>query len=146
MSIPDVHIDEPVIEETSRAANLLQKAQERRQKRETHLYLDVPTWDGDLVAEYRILDPDEMRMLADQTAARLRQGDAEPGSNDMDLLNAMCVGLHVFDREETKLEPIIDDFGIVNFTRIDKFLGKQHILKTAFDAIKYLMSERDPDD
>jgi hypothetical protein len=144
MTIPD--IDQPVIEETSQAVNLLQKAQERRQKRETHLYLDVPTWDGDLIAEYRILDPDEMRLVADATAARIRQGNAEPGSNDMGLLNAMCVGLHVFDREDNKRVPILDEFGIVNYTRIAKFLGKDHILKTANDAIKYLMSERDPDD
>lgn len=143
MTIPE--IDKPVIEENSQATNLLRQAQERRQKRETHLFLDVPTWDGDLIAEYRILDPDEMRRVAEQTAARMRNG-AEPGSNDIGLISAMCVGLHVLDRETGDRIPITDGFGHVNYARIATYLGKDHILRTTSDAIKYLMSERDPDD
>jgi hypothetical protein len=137
---------ESVIEETSQASNLLQRAQERRQQRETHLYLDVPTWDGDLVAEYRILDPNEMKLVAEQAAARMRTNHLEPGENGIALIASMCVGLHVVDRETSERVPIMDEFGVVNYSRIAKFLGKSHILKTQSDAVKYLMSERDPDD
>lgn len=144
MSLPEP--DRPVIEETSQATNLLQAAQERRQQRETHLYLDVPTWDGDLIAEYRILTPEEMKAIASNTAARMRNGGLEPGSNDMVLINAMCCGLHLRDPESGDRVALTDEFGVVNYARVAKKLGKDHILKDSFDAIKYLMSERDPED
>ena len=133
-----------LIEETSSAVNILQKAQERRQKRETHLFLDVPTWDGDLVAEYRILDPDEMKAMAEKSIARARNG-AEPGANDIALIMATHVGLHVLDRETGERVAITDDFGHVGYGRIAKFLGKELVLRNTVDSIKYLMSERDPD-
>lgn len=131
-------------DEVSGAASLLQKAQERRQKREAHLFLDVPTWGGDLIAEYRILNPDEMKRVA-TTALANNNGVKEPGANDIALINAMCVGLHVWDSEKEERVPITDEFGHVNYGRIANFLGKSHVIKNSADAVKYVMSERDPD-
>jgi hypothetical protein len=135
----------PQVDTASAANTLLQKAQERRQKRESTLFLDVPTWDGDLIAEYAILDPDAMKAFASQAAANARNG-AEPGSNDMLLIARMCVGLHVWDGEANKRVSIIDEFGHVGYDRIAKFLGKDHILTSQAEAIKYVMSERDKND
>jgi hypothetical protein len=53
MSSNDLYQEEvPQVDTASAASTLLQKAQERRQKRESTLFLDVPTWDGDLIAEH----------------------------------------------------------------------------------------------
>jgi hypothetical protein len=146
MSSTDLYQEEvPQVDTASAASTLLQKAQERRQKRESTLFLDVPTWDGDLIAEYRILGPDEMKAFSTKALARARNG-AEPGANDMALIAAMCVGLYVMDPDTSKREPITDEFGHVGYNRIASFLGKEHVIDSQAEAIKYLMSERDKND
>ena len=133
------------LDETNTAQNLIQQAQDRRAKRETHLFLDIPTWDGDLIGEYKILGPDAMKALAEASVARSRN-NAEPGSNDIAAIIAMHVGLHILDRETGKRVAITDEFGHVGFDRIAKFLGQEDILHSQADAIKYLTGDRDKDD
>lgn len=146
MSSLNLENEPPQVDTVSGAASLLQKAQERRQQRETTLFLDVPTWDGDLIAEYAILGPDQMKTLTQKLINNSKNGNAEPGSNDIELLNAHCVGLYVRDPDSGDRLPVEDEFGIVNYARMARQLGKEHTLKTAAETIKYLMSERDKDD
>lgn len=132
-------------DQASPVQNLLADAQERRAKREVHLFLDVPTWDGDLVAEYKVFDPDEIQRLAQKLAAASRNG-AQPGDNDIAVIIAAHVGLHILDPATGKRVAIEDEFGHVGYDRIAKFLGKEDILKSQSDTIKYLTGERDKDD
>ena len=146
MNAEDTTKDQIELGSTSNALTILQKAQEKRQKRESHLFLDVPSWDGDLIAEYRILDPDEMKASADRAMLISRNGGSKPGDNDIQMIISMHVGLHVLDRATGKREAITDEYGHVGFDRIAIYLGKEHLIESQADAVKYLMSERDEKD
>src|SRR6188508_3338917 len=122
---------------------ILDDAVNRRAKREHNLFLDVPSWDGDLIAEYRVPDPDDLRKLAERVVRRARNGDQEkPGSADIDLIIAACVGLYVIDPDSGSRVAVEDSFGHVGYNRIATVLGKDDEIKSNADAVRYLMAER----
>jgi hypothetical protein len=128
----------------ARGLTLLQDAEKRRSEREHSLFLDVPTWDGDLVCEYRVVGPEDLRKIAERAVRQARNGSSsEPGQNDIALIIASHVGLYARDRESGTRVPIEDDFGHVGYGRIASVLGVESKVKSNSDAVKYLMSERD---
>lgn len=132
--------------DNAQSTSLLKAAQKRRQERGRTLFLDVPGWDGDLIAEYRVVPPEELRRVAEMALRRNRNGGApEPVSNDISIIIAACVGLHTINPEDGERVPVEDEFGIVKFDRIAKLLGKEEEIKDNRTAVKYLMSERTED-
>lgn len=132
--------------ENAQGLTLLQDAAKRRQEREHTLFIDVPSWDGDLVAEYRVLDPDELKAMAEASFRRARNnGNAEPGANDIALITAANIGLYAKDPDSGERVAIEDEFGHVGYNRIAKLLGKEDELKSNADAVRYCMAERDDD-
>src|SRR4051812_46786905 len=76
--------------------SLLKEAQRRRQERERTLFLDVPSWDGDMICEYRVVPPEELRRIAERTMRRVRNSHGDSGStNDIDIIIAASVGLYM---------------------------------------------------
>jgi hypothetical protein len=124
--------------------SLLKEAAKRRSDREHTLFLDVPSWDGDLVAEYRVVPPNELRKVAEVSMRRARNGGAnEPAANDVALIVSACVGLYMKNPETDERVPIEDEFGHVAYNRIATVLGKEDEIKSNADAVRYLMAERD---
>lgn len=133
--------------ETARGLSLLQDAEQRRAKRQNHLFLDIPTWDGDLVAEYKVVAKKDLKVMAERALRRQRNSngsDADPAQNDIDLILTACVGLHAFDRDTGERVAIEDEAGHVGYDRITEILGRDDI-KSASDAVRYLMADRDDD-
>lgn len=131
---------------TARGLSLLQEAEQRRAARPNHLFLDIPTWDGDLVAEYKVVMKSELKVMASRALRRSRQdGEADPAQNDLDLILSACVGLHAFDRETGERVPIEDEYGHVGYDRIMHTLGKADQVQSASEAVKYLMGDRTED-
>jgi hypothetical protein len=126
-------------------ASLLQQADKRRLERERNLFLDVPSWDGDLVAEYRVVPKEELRLIAERAMRRAKNKESRAIENDMDLLATANVGLHARDPESGDRVPIEDGYGIVTYGRIAPILGKEEEIKSNSDAIRYLMAERNND-
>lgn len=153
MQLPEetrVEIDEAL--PGAQSLSILQRAAKKREERESHLFLDVPSWDGDLVAEYRILPPDELKKMTTRVMRRAAQTNgeqAEMGRSDIDLIIAAAVGLSVRDSETGERYPITDDFGRVGYDRVMEFLDVPEAVKAAINSqaetIKYLMSEREVD-
>jgi len=133
----------------ARSQSLLAQAEERRAAREAHLFLEVPTWNGDLVAEYKVLGRQELIRMAERAARRFRNGANQnsetTSSNDIDLIVAANVGLHMVDPESGERVPIEDEFGPVGYGRVAKVLDKEDVIKSNADAVRYLMSERTDD-
>jgi hypothetical protein len=132
--------------ESARSLSLLQEAEQRRGAREHSLFLDVPTWNGDLIAEYRVVPPEKLQKIAQSAVRQARNNGAEvePGLTDMLLIVTACVGLYMRDPDTGERVPIEDEFGHVRYDRIAGLLGKDDI-ESNREAVKYLMSEREPD-
>jgi hypothetical protein len=131
--------------QNAQGVSLLKKAEERRQEREHTLFLDVPSWDGDLIAEYRVVLTDDMKKIAEAALRRSRNGSGQPAANDISVIAAACVGLYIKDPETGERVPIEDEYGHVGYDRIANVLGKQDELKSNSDAIRYVMGERTKD-
>jgi hypothetical protein len=130
----------------ARGLSLLREAERKRSQRETSLFLDIPTWDGLLIGEYRVPDPERLRKMAQSVMRNARNGNEqiEPGANDISLILAACVGLYARDPESGERVPIEDKYGHVSYDRICKVLGRDEI-KSNREAVKYLTGEREED-
>ena len=127
----------------ARGLSLLRDAEQKRSEREKSLFLDIPSWDGSLIGEYRLIDKNELTKLAERQIRRFRQGDRDTLKNDIELIVLSCVGLYARDPESGDRVSIEDEFGIVKYDRIGKVLGKDEEIKSASDAVKYLTAERE---
>lgn len=132
----------------AQSLSLLKDAQRKRQARGHTLFLDVPSWDGDLICEYRVVDPDELRKVAERAFRRSRSNGQSPqaAEGDIDLIVTASVGLYAKDPETGKRVAIEDEFGHVGYNRIAKLLGKEDEIKSNSDAVRYLTGERSDDD
>lgn len=129
--------------DSAQSLTLLQEAQKKRQARERTLFLDVPSWNGDLIAEYRVVPPEDLKRIAEGALRRARNGSPEPAENDVSMIVAACVGLYMKNPEDGQRVALEDEFGIVKFNRIAHMLGKDDEIKDNRTAVRYLMSERD---
>jgi len=130
----------------ARGLSLLQDAEKRRIDREHSLFLDVPTWGGDLICEYRVVPADDLRRIAEAAVRNTRNGSQDaPASNDVRLISAAAIGLYMKDPENGERVPIEDEFGHVSYNRIATVLGKEDEFKSQADVIRYLMSEKNKD-
>jgi len=132
--------------EDASGQSLLKKAQKKRQEREHTLFLDVPSWDGDLVCEYKVVPPEKLRKVAEAAMRRMRNGELpKPAANDVAMIIAAAVGLYALDPETGERVPVEDEFGHVGYDRIAKLLGVEDEIKSNDEAVRYLMAERDED-
>lgn len=130
----------------AQSLSLLKQAQKKRQARERTLFLDVPSWDGDLICEYRVVPPDDLKRVAEKAIRRARSNNgSQAASNDIDLIIAASVGLYAKDPESGERVAVEDEFGHVGYDRIAKLLDKQDEISSNADAVRYLMGERDKD-
>lgn len=128
----------------AQSLSLLKRAQQKRQARERTLFLDVPSWNGDLICEYRVVPPDDLKKVAEKALRRARSNNgSQAATNDIDLIIAASVGLYMKDPETGDRVAIEDQFGHVSYDRIAKLLGVDDEIDTAVDTVRYLMGERD---
>lgn len=129
---------------SAQSLSLLKEAERRRSEREHTLFLDVPSWDGDLVCEYRVVPPDDLKRVAEAAIRRSRNGGkSESAANDVAMIVAAAVGLYVKHPETGERVPVEDEFGHVSYDRIAGVLGKEDDIKSNAEAVRYLMAERD---
>lgn len=135
--------------EAAKSLTILQQANKRREKREAHLFLDIPSWGGDLIGEYKIIEKNKITEIAERVATRMRsnQGNGQQTLDttigDIELIVHSCVGLHVMDPKSGTRIPLEDDLGHVGYGRIADVLGKSDDIESSTDAVRYLTGERD---
>lgn len=149
MSIEDQHAELPDVgaaTESARSLSLLRRAEQERAKRENSLFLDVPSWNGDLIGEYRIIDKDILEDMAKRNQAMIRIGRFEKVKGDIELILKAAVALWVRDPESGDRVVLEDDLGPVGYDRIHLVLGVDHLVSSASDSVRYLMAERSTTD
>ena len=95
------------------SGSVIDRVRARRDERiaDEHLDLPVPTWGGELVARFTVVDTDVLERIT----KRLQAGKADPGA-DADFLVAACTG--VFVREDDgPLEAVTHDGQPVAFDK-----------------------------
>lgn len=132
--------------ENARGVSLLRDAQKRRDARTKNLFLDIPTWDGLLCAEYEIIPKEELRVMGERAQRKIRAGEIDASVFDVDLIIRAGVGLYSRDPDTGDRVPIEDEFGLVGFDRIAIVLDKEAQIDSQQKAVRYLMAERGDDD
>jgi hypothetical protein len=126
---PDASAD--VVETPADQGSLLARIKARRETlvADETLDLPIPTWGGDLVARYRVLDRKEIETLT------TRNGKPT-ATADLDFLIRSCVGISMRD-DEGELVALIDQTGPVRFDA--RLAGMLDIdAMTARDVVQYL--------
>src|ERR1700754_4088293 len=115
--------------EEAKGISLLRRAAIAREKRVHSLFLDVPSWEGDLIAEYQVVNRPRLETMARKITAEARGAGSESSartSADIDFILEACVGLYAYDpegsTEEERRVPIEDDLGKVNYNRFGDIL------------------------
>lgn len=106
MSIEDITGAEVGIEPgVSGSEEMVQSALDRivkrRQDRVEILNIDIPSWDGDLIACYQVLNRSELEKMIRVIRARARSNGANAGGEaDLDFLIKACVEVKGYDQEK----------------------------------------------
>lgn len=92
------------------AQSVLDRATKRRDERDDdHRIFDIPTWDGDLKAKYKVVDRPDLEKMIQRIRRRSRGNGASSGVDaDADFLIKACVGVIACDVEtdfEVPLSP-----------------------------------------
>lgn len=116
--------------EEAKGISLLRGAAERRENRVHNLFLDVPSWDGDVIAEYSVVNRPKLESMARKISAESKGGNESSlrTAADIDFILEACVGLYAYDpegeTEESRRVPIMDDLGKVPYNRFGDILVK----------------------
>jgi len=146
--------------EEAKGISLLRAAAERREKRVHNLFLDVPSWDGDLIAEYAVAGRPKLEAMARKIMAESKGGANEANlrtAADIDFIVEACVGLHALDpegaTEEERRVPIEDDLGKVPYNRFGDILVRiagegrtvSHVPRTARETVLKMFAKDNED-
>src|SRR5688500_18010026 len=105
--------------EEAKGISLLRKAAARREERVHALFLDVPSWDGDIIAEYQVVNRPRLETMARKISAESKGGNESSlrTAADIDFIVEACVGLYAYnpegDSQEDRRVVIEDDLGKV---------------------------------
>lgn len=114
--------------EEAKGVSLLRKAAKRREERVHALFLDVPSWDGDIIAEYQVVNRPRLETMARKISAESKGGNEANlrTAADIDFIVEACVGLYAYDpegeTEESRRVAIEDDLGKVPYNRFGDIL------------------------
>ena len=88
------------VEMTADKKSLLDQIKANRDERgEDYLTLDIPTWEGDLRARYRVVDRAEVDKMIRRIRTRANGAPQSGSEADIDFLINACVEVIAYDRE-----------------------------------------------
>lgn len=92
--------------------SLLERITKKRAQLEDVLTIDIPSWDGDLRAKYKLQDRREIEKMVRRIRARATKEtmDQEGINADLDFLIKACVGVVAYDVEEDQEVPLTNGY------------------------------------
>lgn len=124
----------------TRGRSLLDRIKSRRSETDDTLRLPVPSWNGELIAEYKVLDRTDIENMVKRIRAR-QSGQAgvkaKPDSvgADCDFLIKACGGIIAHDNETDEEEVLTNGFN----SELTALLGNPDGVETARDLVLYLL-------
>lgn len=147
--------------EEAKGLSLLRQADQRRSGRRKTQFFEVPSWGGDLIAEYKVVERARLEGLIRKIQQEQRNNNAAQRTlADIALILEANVGIYARDAEQdgddAQRVPIEDAAGIVTYDRIGPILGdvrkrnadgttdedsETFQIRNGRDAVIYLMAE-----
>jgi hypothetical protein len=135
--------------EEAKGISLLREAEQRRDEASDSLFLDVPSWGGDLVAEYRMVDRGRLEKMARRIMQEARNGNQSTARTaaDIDLILAANVGLYARDpdgdpdAQDGGRVPLLFDGSPSVYGNINEILHKDKYVNSARSAVMYLFAK-----
>lgn len=92
--------------------SVLDRVKKRRTNTVDTLWLDIPSWGGDMRAEYQVLDPDEVQKMIRRVQARQRKGEDKryDSTPDLDFLIKACINVKAIDPETDEEQHLTKGF------------------------------------
>lgn len=87
---PTIAVDSP---------SVLEKIKKRRDEREDTLTIEIPSWDGDLMAVYKVVERDDIEKMIRRARRAAQDGNRADAAMeaDADFLIKACVGVKAVD-------------------------------------------------
>lgn len=117
----------------AKTKSVLERVKERRREQsdEDVLTLDIPSWDGALKANYKVIARSELEKILKRLAKGAKDADATAG--DIDFLIKACVGVIAYDEETGESEEVAAGYGLQLAEVLD------HQAETAREVVLHLM-------
>lgn len=153
LGIEDVAGARTTAAEEARGVSLLQEAEHEREHRDDTLYLDIPSWGGDLIGAYRPIERTRLETMIRKIMKETRKSRG-PNSDtnartaaDIDLITATCIGIYARDpgwdgredAEESRV-PVLVGSDPATYGTINEVLRKPQI-RSQRDAVLYLFAK-----
>jgi hypothetical protein len=135
--------------EEAKGISLLREAEHRREESSDSLFLDVPSWGGDLVAEYRVVDRPRLEKMARKIMQEARGGTNSTARTaaDTDLILAANVGIYARDPDgdpdgpDGARVPLIVAGSTATYGTVNEILKKDQYIKSARSAVLYMFAK-----
>lgn len=151
---------EGIAAEDASPESLLQKADKRRKQRSDHLFLDIPSWDGDLIGEY---SPVARKVLEAMIRKSMQEAKRSGGAStdarvraDVDIIQRACCGLwirdddgedsttlHLAGGDTVQAKQIMANGIPATFATVNQIIGKPDI-NSSLEIILYLFGGDKP--
>lgn len=129
----DVEPGTDAAEVAADSKSLLDRIKAARDERPDELEVDIPSWDGDLQAKYRVVHRTEVEKMVRRIRSRTH-GNGESGSSaDVDFLINACIGVQAYDAETDITRPLTGGYTM----ELAEMLGKSDIT-TPRELVAYL--------
>lgn len=110
--VPDVNFtgEENATEEALANKSLLERLISQREETEETLELEIPSWDGAMIATYSVIPRAELNKLLKKSKKIIKANEAavEP---DLDLLARACVKIEAYDAESDTRALVSNGYG-----------------------------------
>lgn len=127
----------PAAEVAVGANSILERIQRRRDEVSDTIKIDIPSWGGDLQAEYKVVHRIELEKMVKRiqkatSSAKGQQIDLSKG--DADFLVKACVGVYAYDSETDEEVRVADGYEL----GLSKRLGDPPGTETIHGLVMYL--------
>lgn len=103
--------------------SLLDRIKAARDERPDELEIDIPSWDGDLQAKYRVVHRAEVEKMVRRIRSRTH-GNGQTGSTaDVDFLINACIGVQAYDADTDTTQHLTNGYTM----ELAEMLGKTEI-------------------
>lgn len=146
----DIEPDSSAVQEMV-GTSILDRVKKRREQRADELIIDIPSWDGEMKAKYKVLHRTDIEKMVKRIRLRQAQQAANGGQTnsgtdaDLDFLIKACVGIIAHDNETEEEEIVADGYNLDLVPALEPVdaLGNPIEISNERQLVAYMMGKGD---